>query len=116
MKLFHYCCSHSAKSIRRDRVLKPHPQIVLDGRPMVWLTDLEVAGRDALGLTSVTLRCDRMQFVATVEDDAPQRWTTFARLLRREQREALEAYEGALPMHWWVSESPVPILSIRGTS
>lgn len=116
MRLFHYCCSHSAAGIRREQVLKPHRQVVLDDVPVVWLTDLDAAPRAALGLTSVTLRCDRMEFCATVDVDA-EPWFVFARRFSRPQRDALEASPGARPMHWFVSLHPVRILSItRGAS
>lgn len=111
MKLYHYCCSHSLIGIRRDGTLKPNPHPWLP-LPLVWLTDLAEPHRDALGLTSVTLRCDRTEYRVVVETDA-ERWVRFARPLGPETREAFETTPGALPMHWWVSEVPVPVLSIE---
>lgn len=111
MKLYHYCCSHSAEGIRADGTLKPNPHPWLPV-PLVWLTDLDQPARDALGLTSATLPCDRTEYRVTV-DVAAERWTSLARRIGKETREAFESTPGVLPMHWWVSHAPVPVLSIE---
>ncbi len=115
MKLYHYTCSHAAPLIARDRWLKTNPQIVLGGVWLVWMTDLDQPDRSALGLTSHTLKCDRTEHRAAVVTEA-ERWSRYARTLPLQQRRALELAPGARPMHWWVSETPVPILSIGPTS
>ncbi len=117
MKLFHYCCSHSVPGIRRDRTLKPNPHPWLP-IPLVWLTDLEEPHREGLGLTSETLRCDRTEYRVTVDAEA-ERWVRFARPLGMETRAVFETTPGVLPMHWFVSTSPVPVLAVddlRGAS
>lgn len=112
MRLYHFTCSHATPRIRAAGELFPWPQIQLDGRALVWLTDLEAPTREQVGLTSKTLRCDRMECRFEVDCD-PVRWTDYARGLPREVRRLaadLSATDGALPAHWWVSEVPVPVL------
>ena len=52
MRLFHYCCACSVAQIGRKGVLKPqwHPLL---SEPLVWLTDMAIPQRLALGLTSL---------------------------------------------------------------
>jgi hypothetical protein len=112
MRLYHYTCDHSAARIRTARWLVPHRQVVLSGRELVWLTDLEEPNRAALGLTSHILRCDRTKVrVVAVTSDATH-WPAFARGLPAEQRHELECAPGVLPMHWYVAEMPVPVLEV----
>lgn len=115
MKLYHYTCLHSEPDIRREGRLIPWSQPMLDGLHLIWLTDMAWPDREGLGLTSLTLQCDRAQWRVTV-DAQPQRWVDFARTLPtklRPARRALEFAPGALPMHWWVSEVGLPALAIE---
>lgn len=112
MKLYHYACSHSAAKIRVDRWLKPHTQPVLGGVELVWLTDLDVPNRAALGLTMTTIRCDRTRFRVTAVTSETVHWPVYAKRLPRHARGALEYAPGRLPMHWYVSELPVPVLEV----
>ena len=70
MMLWHYTCAHVAGKIGRRGMLIPHPQLLLPGAPrLIWLTDVDgVDGRESVGLTSVMLTCDRMQFRYIVRD------------------------------------------------
>lgn len=111
-KLYHYTCSHAAEGIARDRLLRPHKQIQLDGRELVWMTDLDTPDRDALGLTSRHLRCDRTEFRATVILPRAGHWPAYVRRLPRDVRLAAREMSG-LPMHWWVSELLVPVETIE---
>jgi hypothetical protein len=108
MRLYHYCCSHSLKGIRRDGFLKPHRQVALGDVELVWLTDLEVPDRLALGLTSRRLHCDRTKHRVEVDAEAIH-WPRYARQLPLELRRPLELATGARPMHWYVSEHSVPV-------
>ena len=56
--LYHYTCDHGRQLIGMRGKLKPnrHPWLT---RPLLWLTDLDHANIQALGLTSLTLDCDR---------------------------------------------------------
>ena len=110
-RLWHYTCSHSADGIRADRELRPHPQVWLP-EPLVWLTDLDDAWREALGLTSHTLRCDRTEHRFQVLDTAGVVWwPTYARTIRLAGavRQGYDQAPGAQPVHWWVSTEPVPV-------
>lgn len=81
------------------------------GDRLVWLTDLPVADRGALGLTSYILKCDRTAFRFTVDADQPgiTAWVDWCRAHRitRELRDRYEGTYGARPLHWWVSDQPV---------
>ena len=105
MTLYHYTCSHGAEGIRRTGVVKPNPATA-----MAWFTDLNPPVRDALGLTSVTLTCDRMEHRFTVADESGiQPYWLVRRYLPREWRDGLERAPGALLMHWWVSLHDVAV-------
>lgn len=123
--LYHYTCAHSVNSIRRDGKLKPNRHPLLGGLELVWLTDLDVPDVYALGLTSHLLRCRRTEYRATVDAEATiaVRWTEYARALRRAgSREvldgirSLETASGVLPMHWWVSVWPVPVVELEAVT
>lgn len=112
MKLYHHTCAHSAEKIRAERWLKPWRQGQLGDVELVWLTDLDTPDRNALGLTSHTLKCDRTEYRVTAVTSDAQRWVSYARTLPLETRRSLELEPGALPMHWWVCLLPVPILDV----
>jgi len=114
MRLYHYTCSHAAPGIERERWLRPNAQIQFPTfQPfLVWLTDLDRPDVFGLGLTSYSLRCDRAEFQAIVSTIDAVHWPKYAKQWPRKTRAIVEDCPGALPMHWWVSEAPVPILSI----
>ena len=105
--LYHYTCAHRVNQIRTSGVLRPNGVVFC----LVWLTDMELPDRLALGLTSQILRCDRTEYRVTVDTDAA-RWVDYARNVPLEARRALEFAPGALPMHWWVSTEPVPVVEV----
>lgn len=116
-RLHHFTCSDAAPLIRQGGHLRPFMQPQIDGRKLVWLTDLDVPTRTQLGLTSHSLRCDRMEYRVTVEVDA-DRWVTYTRTAfgsARTRRRALDLGRtaGALPMHWWVTDVEVPVLVVE---
>lgn len=105
MILYHYTCDHGMKGIRRyNGVIRPNPSFVPS---LVWLTDLDVPDRLALGLTSVILDCDRTQHQFRVDGSQPgiEPWTSWCRETGRTRqfRERFEGTPGARPGHWWVS-------------
>lgn len=120
-RLFHYTCLHAAPLIDADGYLRPWPDAEARRHPglagwplpvgLVWLTDLDTPLRDALGLTTETIGCDRTRFRFTVIDLTHcQPWTAYARDLPRHARLRLETVApGLLPAHWWVSLSVVPV-------
>ena len=107
MNLYHYTCSHSADRIAHDLKVIPNP---LTG--LAWFTDLETPDRDALGLNSYMLECDRTEFQFAVDPDDfglifpwhEIRKTADPAMVRR-----LEAAPGVFLMHWWVSAVPVRV-------
>lgn len=113
MTLWHYTCDHGRTVIGDAGTLLPGAAVyggatVWTGT-LLWLTDLARPNRLGLGLSSLSLSCDRTQHRYRVTDDANvQRWTTLARTLPRAYREPLEAAVGAMPAHWWVSADGVP--------
>jgi len=113
VRLYHFTCSHAAPRIRTARWLVPHPQVVLGGCELIWLTDMDVPERLALGLTSYTLRCDRTEVRVTVVTAEAKHWPTYARTVEPAQRRQLDFADGALPMHWWVADAPVPVLEVQ---
>lgn len=113
MTLFHYTCDHGYSRIMRDGVVKPGV-MVLDhplSQPLAWFTDLDGAVVDALGLTSISLSCDRTAHRITVASGPPIiPWMTARCDSRYAALLPLEETPGAMPRHWFVSESPVAVL------
>lgn len=111
MTLYHYTCAdHGAPGIERDGAIRPSWHWRLDTW-LAWMTDLPEPDALALGLTSVTLDCDRTRVryeVKPTPDCLP--WHVFAKKLRRDIREDMECALG-LPRHWWVSRVAVPVLA-----
>jgi hypothetical protein len=112
VKLHHYTCDHGMRGITTDGYTRPNPHPLLPGTPAVtWLTDLDIADREALGLTSRYLRCDRTRHRLTVDSTslpALMHWPIAARAWRLPLpvRGQLET-GGALPMHWWIATEPI---------
>lgn len=108
-RLFHYTCQHAALGIRSTGKVQPQPQPVLEGAFLSWWTDLDVPHREALGLTSLTLKCDRTECRFEAADTSQiTRWTAVRHLPRGAA--ALERAPGAMPAHWWIAGKPVPVL------
>lgn len=115
--LYHFTCSHGYAKIGAAGKLRPASSRIpglrlLPGR-FVWLTDLAVPVRDALGLTSTSLQCDRTEHRYRVVD--PQNpeiipWSVARRKCDRAQVLALESAPGAQPDHWWVATIPVRVV------
>lgn len=108
--LYHYTCSHMAPLIGARGLLVPRRQPLLGGWSLVWLTDLDVADRAALGLTSNWIDCDRTEVryrVVTPDDCVP--WADWARRGHVERSRISALTFGCQPAHWWVSEQPVKV-------
>lgn len=115
--LWHYTCDHAARKI--DGVLTPGADRIeriaeLAKRGLrvpwttrlVWLTDLDYPDRDALGLTSTLLTCDRTAHRYRVLDvDQCVPWTSVRRDFPR--HEWIEAAPGVMPRHWFVAFGPI---------
>jgi hypothetical protein len=111
MKLFHYCCEHSAPGI--EAAGKLIPSGIHKSMQLVWLTDLPHPDRDALGLTSQILACDRTQYRITVDTDDAAHWFKYRREVPAEIRDGLELAPGVQPGNWYVSATPIPVSGIE---
>lgn len=113
-QLWHYTCHHGRHGIGELGVLVPACQLTDEPMPwtgrLVWLTDLKVPMREALGLTQLLAKCDRTAHRYRVLDDTDaSRWVQVAHFLPLEERIELEGAPGARPAHWYVSLEPVPV-------
>ena len=110
LRLYHWTCEHRAPGIRKDGFVTPHMGIA-------WWTDLAVPGgrtRKAVGLTSNTLACDRMQYRCEAREVTDIiRWRDYAREREQEWVKELEASPWVKPDHWWVSLTDIPVRSVR---
>lgn len=133
LDLWHFCCGHSAAAICNDTadagravILRPplhtpDPCMVLYGRPMLarrpgarllWLTDDPRPERMAVGLTSETIACDRMEFRFGPIDAFRSRahwWPNFADENEADQEWRSDLERFGNPAAWWVTLSPVVI-------
>jgi hypothetical protein len=110
MSLFHYTCDHAYPTIMLDREIRPNPHVEPS---LVWLTDLAMPIRDALGLTSTYISCDRTAHRIEITEP-PQTifpWYLWRRAHPQHRHIAYvwENAEGARPAHWYVSEQAIPI-------
>jgi hypothetical protein len=113
VRLYHFTCAHAAPLIRQCGELRPHPQVLLAGVGLVWLTDLDAPNRYAIGLTSHSLPCDRMAHRFEVDVEEPLRWVDYLREMPFEVKRAarqLAVAPGTRPMHWYVSAEPIEVL------
>lgn len=110
--LYHFTCrDHGAPAIDAAGHLVPRRHPLLPGLgPLVWLTDLPDPPRDALGLTSDVLSCDRMavRYEASTDIIPDLTWWPFLR--DRGDAEVVRDLESyGSPLHWWVARGNVPI-------
>ena len=114
MKLYHFTCDHGIHGISQDGSVRPNTQPLLrTAPPIIWLTDLDVPDRSALGLTSMMLECDRTRHRLDVDAEHVRgllHWPAAARewKIPRPVRDLLEN-SGALPMHWYVTAAPIDV-------
>lgn len=115
--LYHYTCRHGYDALQDGGIVKP-AVVQNPTRANVWtglfawFTDLTPPIREPLGLTANFTACDRTEFRYRVDDpDSPdiEPWHVVARRLPVELRRSLEEAPGAMPMHWWVSQSNVAV-------
>lgn len=117
-QLWHYTCSDHGGARIVDVLLPAndlragagHSGIGNFGR-FIWLTDLAVPNREVLGLVGRFTKCDRTAIRYRVLDNTHvSRWVDVRRTVSAFHRQNLEASPGARPMHWYVSERPVPVV------
>jgi hypothetical protein len=103
--LYHYTCIHGFRAIVRSADENGYVWLEPQGGRFLWLTDLEYPFRDALGLTSHLLTCDRTEFrFQVLQPEGVERWVRVRRHYPTMQH--LERSPGAAPMHWWISDHP----------
>lgn len=117
MTLWHYTCEHGALALGNTGTLFPAagqldqaPPLPIDALPlllMVWATDMDPPHREALGLTSHTMDCDRMAYRYRVHRRFFRHWGRVRSSLPAPLVDSLELAPGALPAYWWVSFEPV---------
>jgi len=112
--LWHFTCRHSARQIQRTALrplLMPQPQHPATGLPrLLWLTALPAPDREATGLTSHTLRCDRMEFrylALRTAGCVPWLASPFRELASPGWLAGIEAFPHD-PENWFVTDRPVP--------
>lgn len=106
MILYHRTCLDGLLGIEEGGWwLKPNRQPVLRDRRLIWLASIPNAGRLALGLTSKTLGCDRMEVLLVVETEKAIKWTKWA----NQNGVAVNRLggTGARPGLWWILMEPV---------
>jgi hypothetical protein len=106
--LWHFTCDHGYQGIGRRGTLVPHESpLTGDLGPVVWLTDSPWPDRDATGLTSRFLRCDRMQYRYRITDASKAMpWGAVRGGVPASVVRDLERYGD--PDSWWVSSYPLP--------
>ena len=113
MRLYHYTCGdHGRPGIQRDGFVRPGA----DG--LVWLTDLldekrRSKTRQALGLTSNIISCDRMEHVFEVEPSAMSYREAVACGLIARQRHMALVRPWTREANWYVSVTPVAVVANR---
>lgn len=129
-RLFHWTCHHGAAGIERDGLVVPAASLPGFNEELVpeefrwlsrllWATDLRsVPDRRALGLTAIHTNCDRLTYCYELSSEFnrfAKWWPRWCADGIREERlpasaRGLSFTPGALPTHWYVSRSPLPVL------
>jgi hypothetical protein len=114
--LWHFTCDHAARRIG-DRGDLVSALVLVPDKPLpwwsayVWLTDLAHPPREALGLTSRMLSCDRLAHRYRVLDaSGAYPWVAVRRNVPERLRAPLELQAGVRLVHWWVALGPVPVV------
>ena len=93
--------------------LTPMHQPMWGGALLTWATDMAVADKEALGLTSVRSPCDRSQFRYRILDTTDFVW--FPDWLPQAMPRLDPGHVSLLtlppidPRHWWVSDTPTVV-------
>ena len=118
LALYHYTCEHGHDRIGQAGELLPAWDLVSPAKQkllpvtskLVWMTDLRLPAMGPLGLTHQMLTCDRTAHRYRVAEKAHALWwMDVRRSMPAEWRDPLELAPGAMPMHWWVTDRPVPV-------
>lgn len=111
MRLWHFTCGdHGHARIGARGVLRPnlHPLIRALG-PIVWLTDDPDPTRDAVGLTSSMISCDRLQYrYRALGASVCTPWRAFRHRVSPAVLTDLESF--GEPDSWWVCFRPLRVV------
>lgn len=104
---YHFCCSHSAALIGRRGLIRPMIRHPLLGCLVAWFTTDAEPQRMDVGLTSLTIKCDRMEYryVARSPKLIPWLGSPARAAAPRDAVSDLEAF--GRPETWLICESPV---------
>ena len=107
-ELYHFACRHSAHGIGRYGIIVPnfHPVLLVK---LAWFTDRPDLDREALGLTSHTLACDRMEYLYRTENATS--CVPFLEWAKATGNPFVGKIvgEASRPEHWFVSMYSVPV-------
>jgi hypothetical protein len=121
LALYHFTCDHGRAALGDAGEVMPlslfDPEAAQRAPEwaswvrLAWFTDQpQASDPQALGLTSLTVRCDRTRYRYRVLDPEPllpwlKVWRNYGPKVR-----LLHLAEGVRPGTWWVSEAPVPVV------
>lgn len=107
MRLWHFTCTHGFAGLGEHGTLRPNPHVLIpDLGPIIWLTDDPDPERDAVGLTSSMLACDRLQFryrILGASRCVP--WASARQLVPPAVLRDLESF--GKPETWWIARNPL---------
>lgn len=119
--LYHFTCDHGAEAIQADGFIRPMtpwpvnvgdvPTGMAHAPPVAWFTSDPMPSRDAVGLTSVLLDCDRMAYRFQVGPVRAWPWRSFAAMhgCTEEYYRGLVGTYWGRPDTWYVATRPVPV-------
>lgn len=120
--LWHYTCEDHGRaglgaggkllSIRElwPDLVDRFPAHAVEQADLIWLTDLDLPVRGALGLTSRSITCDRIAYRYEVVAGETWPWMTMRHTVNPRLVADLEEAPGAMPVHWYVATEPVSVV------
>lgn len=107
LTLYHFTCEHGYKGISLTRILLPNVHPFMRGLgPLLWLTDFaEPPTPESIGLQSMYLKCDRLQYRYSVHTKAAIAWADIRTRASKDVVATLESY--GQPEHWYVVRRPL---------
>jgi hypothetical protein len=105
--LWHFTCEHGFAGLRQLGVLRPNRHPLAPGlEPLIWLTDDPDPERDAVGLTSSHLTCDRLTYrYRALSASRCVPWSAVRHRVDKAVLADLESF--GQPETWWISSEPL---------
>lgn len=106
--LWHFTCAdHGHAALGGSGLLRPYPHLLIPRLgPVVWLTDDPAPQRDAVGLTSEFITCDRLAYRYRVDPTSEcLPWPALRHLASPTALRDLESF--GKPETWWISRAPI---------